>query len=45
MIQPQAFSHVEVAHSLTLFRQQSSSIHRMANNVVQTFTQKTGAWR
>lgn len=45
MIQPQALSHVEVAHSLTLFRQQLPKIHHMANDVVQTFTQETEALR
>lgn len=38
MIQPERLSHTDVAHSLTLFRQQSPLIHCMTNDVVQTFT-------
>ncbi|WP_455816353.1 hydroxyethylthiazole kinase [Pseudomonas cerasi] len=38
MIQPEPLSHAHVAHSLTLFQQQSPLIHCMTNDVVQTFT-------
>lgn len=38
MNQPEPLSHADVAHSLTLFRQQSPLIHCMTNDVVQTFT-------
>jgi len=38
MIQPERLSHADVAHSLTLFQQQSPLIHCMTNDVVQTFT-------
>lgn len=38
MIQPIPLSHLDVANSLALFRQQSPLIHCMTNDVVQTFT-------